>query len=101
MISPFRDIGLKPIKPKSSFFCFPIVGLDRYHLNVHQIKKGHPVHSRAGTAFSAYVAHMSIAGRGPVIVENGVSVIIGNGLEWRSILDMVEGKPIGTLFTAK
>eukprot|EP00668_Euglena_longa_P042427 GGOE01056140.1.p1 GENE.GGOE01056140.1~~GGOE01056140.1.p1 ORF type:complete len:267 (+),score=71.91 GGOE01056140.1:194-994(+) len=32
-------------------------------------------------------------------VEHGVSVIIGNGLEWRSILDMVEGKPVGTLFS--
>lgn len=34
-------------------------------------------------------------------VENGVSVVIGNGLEWRSILDMVEGKQLGTLFTSK
>jgi len=32
-------------------------------------------------------------------VEHGVDVIIGNGKEWRSILDMVEGKPVGTLFT--
>jgi len=52
--------------------------------------------------------HKSSSGRGGMeskvvsalyAAERGVSVIIGNGLEWRSVLDMIEGKPVGTLFS--
>jgi len=31
--------------------------------------------------------------------ENGVMCVIANGLHWRSVLDIIEGKPLGTLFT--
>jgi len=31
--------------------------------------------------------------------DNGVAVLIGNGLEWRNIIDLMDGKPGGTLFT--
>lgn len=33
--------------------------------------------------------------------EHGVPCVIGNGLEWRSILDIIEGHGLGTLFTCK
>ena len=32
-------------------------------------------------------------------MQGGVATVIANGLEWRSILDIIDGGPIGTLFT--
>ncbi len=31
----------------------------------------------------------------------GVPCVIANGFDWRSILDIIEGRPLGTLFAPK
>ena len=32
-------------------------------------------------------------------MRGGVSTVIADGLQWRSMLDLIDGKPIGTLFS--
>ena len=32
-------------------------------------------------------------------MQGGVSTVIADGLQWRSMLDLIDGKPIGTLFS--